>query len=215
MKLREIAQIHMDHITGDKIMKLREIAQIHMGYTFRGSLKNSTQGNTAIIQMRDAWQEGVEQPTQFARAELKHISEHYLLGPGDLIFRSRGSVNTCALIIQPQARTICIAPMMFIRITRPDLILPAYLQWFINLSGIQAQISTYARGSAVRMIAAQSMEGLDVVLPTLQSQQQILVTLELNQQILVVEAELANNRKHFNEQALLQFARRNVMQVAA
>ena len=196
-------------------MKLREIANTYMGYTLRYSLKDSTQGNTAIIQMRDAWQEGVEQPDQFARTELKHISEHYLLGPGDLIFRSRGSVNTTALITQPQARTICTAPLMFIRITRPDLIFPAYLQWFINLTSTQAQISTYARGSGVRMIAAQSMEGLDVVLPTLQSQQKILVTLELNQKILAVEAELANNRKDFNEQALLQFARRNLMQVAA
>ena len=196
-------------------MKLRDIAKTYMGYTFKGSLKDSTQGNTAIIQMRDASQEGVAQPAQFARTELKQFPAHYLLGPGDLIFRSRGLVNTCALITQPLARTICIAPLMFIRITRPDLILPAYLQWFINLPDTQQQISTYARGSVVRMIAAQSMQGLDVVLPTLQSQQQILATLELNQKIMAVEAELANNRKHFNEQALLQFARRSVMQVAA
>ena len=196
-------------------MKLRDIAQIHMGYTFRGSLKNSTQGNTAIIQMGDATQEGVEQPDQLARTQLAKLPAHYFLGPGDLIFRSRGLVNTAALITQPLARTICIAPLMYIRITRPDLILPAYLQWFINLTSTQKQISTYARGTPVRMIAAESMQGLDVELPTLENQQQILVTVELGQKILAVEAQLANNRKTYTEQALLQFARRSVMQVDA
>ena len=196
-------------------MKLRHIAQIHMGYTFRGSLKNSTRGNTAIIQMRDATQEGVAQPDQFARAQLDHFTEHYLLGPGDLIFRSRGLVSTTALITQPLARTICIAPLMFIRITRPDLILPAYLQWFINLTSTQEQISTYARGTVVRMIPAESMQGLNVELPTLEGQQKILAAIELNQQILVVQAKLAKNCKNYTEQALLQFARRNVMQEVA
>ena len=146
------------------MMKLRDLAEIHMGYTFRGSLKESTQGNTAILQMRDASQEGVAQPAQFARAEIANFPAHYLLGPGDLIFRSRGLTNTVALITQPLTHTICIAPLMFIRITEPDAILPAYLQWFINLASTQEQISTYARGATVRMIPAESMQGLIIVL---------------------------------------------------
>jgi hypothetical protein len=105
--------------------KLRDLAEIHMGYTYRGSLKESTEGNTAIIQMRDASQEGVAQPAQFARAQLDNFPEHYLLGPGDLIFRSRGLINTTALITEPLERTICIAPLMFIRITKSEVIFPA------------------------------------------------------------------------------------------
>lgn len=178
-----------------------------MGYTFRGSLKESTQGNTAIIQMKDASQEGVAQISQFARAQLEQLPEHYLLRPGDLIFRSRGLVNTTALICGPLERTICIAPLMFIRVTATDTTLPAYLQWFINLATTQETMSAYARGTIVRMISAESMAGLEVVLPPLERQAKIIATIELNQQILALETTLANRRKSYTEEALLQFAK--------
>ncbi len=186
---------------------LRDIAEIRMGYTFRGSLKESTQGNTAIIQMKDASQDGVAQLEQFARTQLDQFPEHYLLRPGDLIFRSRGLLNTTALINQPLARTICIAPLMFIRVTAPDIILPAYLQWFINLTSTQEKMSAYARGATVRMIPAESMEGLEVVLPTLERQANIVATVEMNQQILALETTLADKRKRYTEEALLQYAK--------
>ena len=189
------------------MIHLRDIAEIRMGYTFRGSLKESTEGNTAIIQMKDASQEGVGQVGQFARAQLEQFPEHYLLRPGDLIFRSRGLVNTTALINGPLERTICIAPLMFIRVTATDITLPSYLQWFINLTHTQEKMSAYARGTIVRMISAESMAGLEVVLPSLERQTNIIATIELNQQILALEATLADKRKRYTEEALLQYAK--------
>ena len=196
-------------------MKLRNIAEIHMGYTFRGSLKESTEGNTAIIQMRDASQEALAHPEQFARTELEQFPAHYLLGPGDLIFRARGLINTAALITTPLVRTICISPMMFIRVTQPDLILPAYLQWFINTTTTQAQINTYARGATVRMVSAEAMQGLYIVLPTLAVQQKIIDATVLDQKMGCIETELAKNRRQYTEQALLQYAKTTLMQAAA
>ena len=187
-------------------MKLRDYAQIYTGYTYRGSLKESTKGNTAIIQMSDASQEGVAQPAQFARTQLDQFPAHYLLGPGDLIFRARGLVNTCALITEPLARTICIAPLIFIRVVVPNELLPAYLQWFINLTSTQKQIATFARGSTVRMISVEAMLGLELVVPTLASQQEIIATTQLQQQIGLALTELTQKRNDYTEQALLQFA---------
>jgi Type I restriction modification DNA specificity domain len=196
-------------------MKLRELAEIRMGYTFRSSLKECTQGNTAVLQMRDASEEGVAQPTQFARVDIADLPAHYLLVPGDLIFRSRGLVNTTALITQPWEPTICIAPLMFIRITRADLVLPAYMQWFINLASTQKQIDTYARGSTVRMIPAESMKGLEIVLPGLEVQQKIVDTVVLNQEIQAVSSELASKTKQHLEHTLLQYAKGSLLQAAA
>ena len=197
------------------MMKLRDYAQIHTGYTFRGSLKERTQGNTAIIQTGDATQEGVAQPDQFARAQLDQLPAHYLLCPGDLIFRARGLVNTCALITEPLVRTICIAPLIFIRIVVPTELLPAYLQWFINLPGTQKQIDTFARGSTVRMISVEAMMSLNLVVPTLETQKEIIATTQLQQQILLVETELVQKRHHYTEQALLQYAKANLIQACA
>ncbi|MEN9864654.1 MAG: hypothetical protein RL748_244 [Pseudomonadota bacterium] len=183
-----------------------------MGYTYRGSLKDCTEGNTAIIQMKDASAAGVEQVDQFARAQLADFKAHYLLRPGDLIFRSRGLTNTCALITKPLARTICIAPLMFIRVNRPDLISPAYLHWYINLPDTQQTIATFARGEVVRMISTTAMGTLEVLLPPLVRQQEIIAVTETARQIAALEAELIVKRKQYSEQALLRYARGETLQ---
>jgi hypothetical protein len=185
---------------------LRDIAQIRMGYTFRGSLKDASSGNTAIIQMKDASKEGILQTAAFARTQIDQFSEHYLLCPGDLIFRSRGLNTTTILVEQEMERTICIAPLMFIRILPEKLVLPTYLHWYINLNITQLKLNSYARGNSIRMISAESMEGLELVLPPLERQHKIVAAAELNRQILALEARLAEKRERYTEETLLQFA---------
>lgn len=190
-------------------MRLRDYAQIYTGYTFRGSLKGRTQGNTAIIQTGDATQAGIAQPEKLARIDVAQLEEHYLLRPGDIIFRARGMSNTCALITEPLERTICIAPLVFIRIAVPHELLPAYLQWFINLPDTQKHIATFAHGASVRMVSVAAMLGMELLVPTPGSQKAIVATSQLQQQIGLVLAELEKKRDQYTEQALLQFARAN------
>jgi hypothetical protein len=59
------------------------------------------------------------------------------------------------------------------------------------------------------------MQGLDIVLPDLAAQQKIIAGTVLAQQILAKESELAKIRKQYAEQALLQYARGTLPQVAA
>ncbi len=186
---------------------LRELAEIRMGYTFRGSLKEASDGNTAILQMKDASPEGVLQAASFARTQIPHLSAHYLLRPGDLIFRSRGLQNTTVLIEQELERTVCIAPLMVIRVLPSQLLLPGYLHWFINLPETQERLNAFARGTVVRMISAESMEGLEIVVPPLERQQKIVAATELNQQIRVLEVKLAEKRQRYADEALLHYAR--------
>jgi hypothetical protein len=190
-----------------KHLHLRAIAKIRMGYTFRGSLKDAASGNTAIIQMKDASEEGILQTDAFARTQIDNFPEHYLLCPGDLIFRSRGLNTTTILIEQTMEQTICIAPLMFIRVLPNQLVLPAYLHWFINLATTQQKMNAYARGTTIRMISAESMEGLEVVLPTLDKQQKIIAAAELNRQIVLTQTQLAEKRQRYTEEALLQYAK--------
>lgn len=186
---------------------LRDLAEIRMGYTFRGSLKAASAGNTAILQMKDASPDGVLQPQAFARAQIPHLSAHYLLRPGDLIFRSRGLQNTTVLIEQELERTVCVAPLMVIRVLPSQLVLPGYLHWFINLADTQQRLNAYARGTTVRMISAESMEGLEIVLPPIERQKKIVAATELNQQIRALEAKLAEKRQRYTDEALLLYAK--------
>lgn len=187
--------------------QLRDVAQIRTGYTFRGSLKEAASGNTAIIQMKDTSDEAILNTAAFARADIAPMSEHYFLREGDLIFRSRGLQNTTVLIGQALARTICIAPLLFIRILPAQPVLPAYLHWYINLPETQNSMNIFARGTAIRMIAVESLEGLALPLPPLERQHKIVATASLNREIRALEARLAEKRQNYNDEALLQYAR--------
>lgn len=186
---------------------LRDLAEIRMGYTFRGSLKAASDGNTAILQMKDASPEGVLQPQLFARTQIPHLSAHYFLRPGDLIFRSRGLQNTTVLIEQELERTVCIAPLMVIRVLPSQWVLPGYLHWFINLPETQDRMNAFARGTSIRMISAESMEGLEIVVPPIERQQKIVAACELNQQIRALEVKLAEKRQRYTDDALLLYAK--------
>jgi hypothetical protein len=187
--------------------QLRDVAQIRMGYTFRGSLKDATSGNTAIIQMKDASADAIRHTAAFARADIAPLSEHYFLREGDLIFRSRGLQNITVMIDQALERTICIAPLMFIRIFPEQPLLPAWLHWYINLPDTQNSLNAFARGTTIRMIAAESMGGLSLLLPPLERQHKIVAASSLNREIMALEARLAEKRQNYSDEALLQYAR--------
>lgn len=199
-------------------MKLCEIAHVHAGYTYRGSLKNRTVGNTALIQMKDVSQAGIERVEQFARVRLGRLSAHYWLGPGDLIFRSRGHTNTAVLVTHALPRTTCIAPLILIRVKPHSQVLPAYLLWLINHPHTQQQIARFARFSrneTLRMITVATMQELDLVIPSLADQHKIVAAVALQQQLQTVAAKLAENQRTYCEQVLLQFAQYSASRVPA
>ncbi len=60
--------------------------------------------------------------------------------------------------------------------------------------------------AAIRMIAAQSMAELPLVLPPLACQHEVVATAKLNREILSLEARLAEKRQRYTDEALLQLA---------
>jgi restriction endonuclease S subunit len=96
---------------------------------------------------------------------------------------------------------------MFIRVLPNQLVLPAYLHWFINLATTQQKMNAFARGTTIRMISAESMEGLELELPTLDRQQKIVAAVELNRQIVLTQTQLTEKRQRYNEEILLLYAK--------
>ncbi|MEN9867293.1 MAG: hypothetical protein RL748_2883 [Pseudomonadota bacterium] len=152
---------------------LDDIATIHSGYTYRGSLKDANSGNVQIIQMGDAWPDSIGQAWRFPWISLKKMPRHFPLRNGDLIFRARGLNNITVLLENPPGLTICNAPLMFIRMRPRQQVLPAYLQWYLNLAPTQKLIEAGATGEKIRIISSQTMRALPVPLPTMAIQQAI------------------------------------------
>ena len=192
---------------------LEQLAQICVGYTYRGSLKNATEGDIAVLQMKDVNPEALARPELFARISLPKLLPRYLLQRGDLIFRARGLTNQ-AWVVESETPTICIAPLLFIHILQPELLLPRYLQWFINLNSTQAQIALLAHGKAIRMITAQALAQLSIPLPSIEAQRSVIQADQLHRESQALEAKVRAKSAAYTEKALLHFVMSNPELVA-
>ncbi len=143
-----------------------------MGYSFRSRLEPDAAGEVAVIQMKDIDDSDLVHTEHLARVQKPDLKSHHLVKPGDLLFRSRGTTNSAALVGADLGQAVLAAPMLLIRPTT-DALDPAYLQWFINHPATQAQLASQAAGTAVKMIAANALVNLPIAVPPLAIQRHI------------------------------------------
>ncbi len=189
------------------MITLDQLAQVGVGYTYRGSLRDAVDGDLAVIQMKDVNPSALAKPELLARIHLPNLLPRYRLQRGDLIFRARGLSNQ-AWVFDSAMPAICIAPLLFIHIHDTTRLLPSYLQWFINLSKTQTKLARMARGVTIKMIGVQALSSLEIPVPQPANQQRIVDVFQLHLQSEQLEEKLAQKRREYTENALLQFAQR-------
>jgi restriction endonuclease S subunit len=156
--------------TAFKKIHLSDICTIQLGYTPRGALSPVASGGEPAIQLRDLAGDGPLRPSRY---ELGEVSPRYLVEPADVLFRSRGDRNTAiATAGRLGEPAFAILPIMVLRPKR-DLIEPRYLAWAINQAPAQRYFDTFARGTRLRMIPRSALELLEIDLPDLQTQRDI------------------------------------------
>ena len=183
--------------------ELREIATVQMGYSFRSRLEVSEGGDIAVIQMKDLTDRGVVDIAGLAQVNLEGLKEHHLVKCGDLVFRSRGLAATSAILRVDLGQAVVAAPLLRIR-TNPEIILPEYLNWLINQPVAQAYLASRAKGTAVKMISKQALEGIEVIPPPLDRQQAIIDLVALAEKEQILMARFADRRKQYISRKLMQ-----------
>jgi len=184
---------------------LGEIADVQMGYPFRSRLQRDSQGNVAVIQMKDIDDANLLHSEDAIKVALPAGKTHHLLRAGDLLFRSRGRSNGAALVSAGLGTAVLSAPMLLIR---PHGVLPEYLSWFINAPTTQAQLAALAEGTSVRMISAEALKALDVPLPSRAAQQRIVEAADLAAREQALMAQIAARRQRLTTDVLMQHAQK-------
>jgi restriction endonuclease S subunit len=121
------------------------------------------------------------------------------------MFKSRGVSNAASLVAGNLGRTVLAAPMMLIR-PDADKVDAAYLQWFINQSSTQKILSAQAAGTAVKMISKVALEQLEIAIPPLESQRQIVEIGQIASLEARITTELMDRRKVLIERILMREA---------
>ena len=186
------------------MVRLKEIANISSGATFRGRLQSVLNAEWAVIQMKD-----LSSDNGVVFKEAHKIDGRYpssvILQKGDLIFRSRGQVNTAALVESECEKVICAAPLIRIR---PDQqkVIPEYLRWYINQLTAQNYLRSRAKGTTVQMISKQALDQMEILLPPMEQQRLIAEYCKLSAQESRLLNQLSSKCEAYNNSILMQLA---------
>jgi hypothetical protein len=184
-------------------MRLGQLADIQMGYPFRSRLEHDPQGKVAVIQMKDIDDANLLHVEDAIRVSLPKGKAHHLLRAGDLLFRSRGRSNGTSQVLDGAGPAVLSAPMLLIR---PHSVQPAYLRWYLNAPGTQAQLATLAEGTSVRMISAENLKKLMVPLPSPDVQRRIAELAALAEHELSLQTRIAALRQNATQHLLMKSA---------
>jgi len=187
-------------------MKIKKLATVQMGYSFRSRLEASERGKVSVIQMKDLLDDNTVSCDGLVKIDLDSVKEHHIAKKGDLIFRSRGQLNTAAILLEDPGRAVVAAPLLRIRVTKPDKVFPEYLNWYISQRDAQIFLTSRAKGTVQKMISKQAIEDLEVALPGLEKQKNIVELDKLSAREQALLHKLADKREQYISTVLMQFA---------
>jgi hypothetical protein len=185
-------------------VKLKKVASIQLGITFRGRLDTVPSGAVAVIQMKDLVDDRVDS-SRLSHIEMEQPKEHHLARRGDLIFRSRGVTNTCAILSESPGNAVVAAPLFRIRVS-DTVVVPEYLNWYINQPPAQLFLATHSKGTAQKMISKDALEALEIAVPSLERQKAIIELSVLVEREQTLMKKLAERRSQYMSEKLLNLA---------
>jgi hypothetical protein len=188
-------------------IKVKKLATVQMGYSFRSRLEAVEGGGVSVIQMKDLLDDNTVDCDGLMKIDMEAVKEHHLARKGDLVFRSRGHTTTSAVLLDDPGKAVVAAPLLRIRVTRLDKVLPEYLNWYISQRDAQIFLTSRADGSAQKMISKQALEELEVSLPSLEKQKTIVEVAVLIAREQALLHTLADKRDQYISTVLMQLAK--------
>lgn len=180
-----------------KTLQLREIADIQAGYSFRGSIPVSEQGNYRVIQIKDIGFDGKISTADLVKTKMDFIKPEYLTRQDDVLFTSRGTNRRAAVVDQAAENAVFVSQLYALTLTSNNII-PEYLAWYINQKPAQDFFEENASGSYIQNIRQDVLGELPVVVPDPETQKRIidiyrlsLKEKELTEKILIKRRQLA------------------------
>jgi restriction endonuclease S subunit len=168
-------------------------------------------GNVRILQMKDL------HPSHGLTAEGMHsinvskVSDEQWLKCDDVIFVAKGTRYFAAAIPQVPNYTVASPHLFILRARQSGLCLPEYLAWWINNEQSQRYLNAHAAGTTVKYVRKDVLQALEISLPPIQIQAQIVALASLGQQRQELLDKLANARKRHLNLSLTQFAQTSAL----
>src|SRR5258708_1851656 len=156
-----------------KIMKMIDLATLRIGSPFRERIVHEPGGAYRVVQGKDVGTDGALNLESMARiADVPGKGPPEVLRAGELVLQTRG-LSYRAAVVPHDGPPMVAAGSLFILRPHPDRISPEYLVFFLNLPATQAVLRQSATGSTIPNLRRSAVEEVQVPLPSLSDQQQL------------------------------------------
>lgn len=151
---------------------LKDVADVQIGYQPRCQLANHLKGSHLVIQMRDFDAEGCFHADTLARVTPETDTSRYAVRDGDVVFQARGTRNRAFVLRGVPAATLASNHFYIVRM-RPNVALPQFLAWSVNLPSAQEHLMERAQGTTMMLVPKDAFESLEIDVPPLAVQRRI------------------------------------------
>jgi restriction endonuclease S subunit len=160
------------------LVRLKEIAEVRSGHSFRGSIKETLDGNGFVIQTRDQSADGRIDWSNLIHTDVAGRKEPEWLQAGDVIFAARGIRNLASWISENDlsglALPVICSPHYFqIRLDSATALLPEFLAWQLNQSVAQRYFQQSAEGTMQVSIRRSVLEETPITIPPIEIQRKV------------------------------------------
>jgi restriction endonuclease S subunit len=185
------------------IVKLTEIVDIKTGITFRNRLLDNLDGEIEVIQMKDV-DENCRISARLMRISGDLIKPRHLLQPGQIILLAKGKATRACLIRESGRKQVISSAFFSIRVKPGQKVLPEYLQWYLNLPKAEAYFQAQASGTSMFSLPMSVLKNLEVPLPPVEVQEQIIEISKMRHQEKTTIRELEAKRDLYIRELLIQ-----------
>jgi restriction endonuclease S subunit len=180
---------------------LKNISKVDSGKSFRQRIEDEPNGNCLVIQMKDISNENLTISGSPHSILIDEMNSSQLLASGDILFMAKGN-NNFAVMYASDHPAVAVSLFFIIRPNRMKVD-PEYLTWYLNAPTAQAYFHERRLGASVGNITKDTLECLEVELPSLERQKQIAKLNNLLREEKALTNEYMEKKQVFLNQTML------------
>lgn len=158
--------------------KLKDIAVIQSGYQARSCIVHDIKGTHRLIQGKDLNENNSLFINNLTSFFPERNPDLYKVNKGDILFQSRG-IKSTAFLIEEDLKDTLAAGSFYIIHVKSDIILPAYLAWWLNQPYAQSYFQENSGGATILFIPKKAVEEFKLKIPPVPIQKKITKIIEL------------------------------------
>lgn len=187
---------------------LEQAVSVRAGVAFREAIKHEEGGGIAIVQAGDVQTDsGLDIDGLVRVQDAPTRGELPIVAAGEVLLQCRGQSYRAAVM---PAHNVPVVPTASLLVLRPGpQLTPEYLAQFLNDPVTQAELRTLATGATIANLKRNSVEQLQVLVPSIEDQKRIVAYSETLREISRLEARLAELRRTELRALLEECSKRN------